>query len=259
MFNNVETLVDELGSAYSYSVLVLNPFFVVNGNQHVEEVFGALYVLVGIGEVNDVCHLVFEFGDKLLLASSHDVKYRAVSNVDYGRLVDKFIKMVGLCDNHLSDWSFYGRAYVAAICIVVFDGLVVFCIPEFGEYKSAVGINCHLKTASEQIRHVNYFGFYRVGCAIEHFVAECAFLLVRIVDAKAFYYFGDNRRRLDGNQLVVDARLGIEKTEVREVVHAIVYCRCALGIGLNHYHCLPRVRLLRHEDVERSYRHAENS
>ena len=212
LLDDIEALVNEVGSADGYLVLVLDPALIVDIDKGIEEVLGPLCGDVLIGEIDDGGLLVLEHSVETVAVVLHGGDHGAAVNLQLDRLAALVIAL----HQHAAERS--GDKLVQVALVVGFSRrlAVVFAV---AERHFAGGVHLELEAAVVGIAQPHDRHPHRQVLAVESLVVECAALEIVHIQMQAADSLEHYLGRLDGRKLIVDIRLGGEQSQVGEDVH----------------------------------------
>ena len=219
MLDNAKALGDETGGGNGHLILVVEPVLAVYGDDGVEDILGTLGLYIRIGKIYDGSLLLVQshreraqdaIGHGIEVSMAY-VECRCIATLDKGSVRWCSLQL------YLAQWSL--NQFAQLTC----DGLVGLhwssirrCTLEIGEFKlfSLLQIYGH-RTIVFFADGEELYGDRQV-VAIEHIAVESSIDGIIHIEFQLLAYFHKNGRRLDGNEFVVNVRLGASQSHIGE-------------------------------------------
>ena len=225
VLNHSETVADELGSADSYLVLVLNPFLVIDLNQGIQNIFRLLDGSIVNAEIDDGRILIAKFRTKVLgviVGSAHN----ATLMIGNGSTDIFLVEVLGGRDIHTSHRGLDGVIERTG------NNIIHLFTSQRKVGKSELFLAVQLDLESNY--GVLVFRYHRYGgCFVELYPLQSIADGIGLVQSQTLHHFGHERGRRDGKQFIVDIGIALEHAEVSKVVAQCAACRTALAIVLH--------------------------
>ena len=228
LLDDAEALVDEHGGAHGDLVLVLDPVLVVDGDQGVEHVLGALGVDVLEREVDDRGVLAVEGGREARGVGGRGPGDGGARDVD-GQPRGGPVAAGGLdehpaCRGRDGDAGRGGEAFRGVLLLAVAG--------EAGEPPLPAALGVHHHRGGLVVLQVEEGHLHGQLAPVEHAAVEVALGGVVHVEVQPLDHVEHDGGRLHGDELVVDVRVGLEDVDVAQHAGG-VGDGLPLGVGLD--------------------------
>ena len=219
MLDDTEALGDETGGGNGHLVLVVEPVLAIYGDDGVQHILGTLGLYIRIGKIHD--------GSLLLIQSHRERTQDAVGHgIEVGMAyvecwciatLDKGSVRWCSLQLHLTQWSLNQFAQLTCNGLVGLHRCSIGrCTLEIGEFKLVTTLQVYGHRPIMLLADGKELHGDRKVVTIEHIAVESSVDGIIHVELQLLAYFQKHRRRLDGNEFVVNVRLDTSQSHIGE-------------------------------------------